>query len=251
MKIHLLVYSNNEPFETTKRLTVDSLPRYTNKEFLIHEYDLDKIKQLKWFSKIQGLPTINRAGKRDGYYNSWKAFLTKEVYDKMGREDILYYVDSSQYFRNGFTQNIDKLCDIAFLKGCIAGSVGNNVLNNSYSCCDNLSVWNAMIPNHDNSVHLSKMHVLNSWFIMTKNDLNTQFVNDWTHYCLYTDETLLCPLITYHHTADQSIFNILVTKYELPVFYSQNVIHDENKNKNRVLEIINASESCDPFIISL
>lgn len=30
----------------------------------------------------------------------------------MNDSDILYYVDSTKYFKNGFTESVDKLCDI-------------------------------------------------------------------------------------------------------------------------------------------
>ena len=50
----------------------------------------------------------------------------------MNYDDILYYVDSSQYFRTGFSENIDKLCDIANEQLCVAGSIGANVKNKQF-----------------------------------------------------------------------------------------------------------------------
>ena len=41
------------------------------------------------------------------------------------------------------------------------------------------------------------------------------------------------PLIAYHHTVDQSLFNILVYKYGFKCFFN-NKTHDENKNHNLV-----------------
>jgi hypothetical protein len=90
----------------------------------------------KWYNKIKILPNIEDGlGRRDGYYNCWKAFIVNEVYNNMNNGDILYYVDSSQHFRTGFTENIDKLCDIVLKHGIIAGSVGKDTKNNSYKCC--------------------------------------------------------------------------------------------------------------------
>jgi len=137
------------------------------------------------------------------------------------------------------------LCNYVFKNGCIAGSVGYKNNNNTIWCCDKLKIWNKIIPNNDNSIFLEKMHVLNSWFIMAKNNLNENFINDWIYYCIYTDDMLIYPLVTYHHTADQSIFNILVYKYKLLVFFNENITHDENKNKNRVLEIVNNINNLD------
>lgn len=113
---------------------------------------------------------------------------------------------------------------------CVAGSIGDGVKNNDYEC-------------------LRKLHVLNSWFLFKKCDLNNSFINDWVYFTCYTDNEINYPLVTYHHTVDQSIFNILVVKYKKPVFYHKNIGHNENKNKNRVLNIINnATETSEYFI---
>jgi hypothetical protein len=251
MNVHLILYSNNEPFDTTKRLTIESIYKYTQQNVIIHDYNLEKIKQKEWFHHIKDLPSIQRNGRRDGYYNSWKAFIIKDVYDKMKDGDILYYVDSSQYFPVGFNENIDKFCDIVNTKLCIAGSIGDDVKNNSYNCCDNIMVWNKIIPDKDNTEYLNKPHVLNAWFSFKKCDSNNNFINDWVYFSCYKDNEAIYPLLTYHHTADQSIFNILVVKYKLPIFYHKDIGHDLNKNKNLVLNIINNSTDTTKYFIYL
>jgi hypothetical protein len=248
MTIHLVLYSNNEPFDTTKRVTIDSIHKYTQKHVIIHDYNLEKIKQEKWFNYIKDLPSIHKNGRRDGYYNSWKAFITKDVYDCMNDDDILYYVDSSQYFCTGFTENIDKLCDIANKKLCVAGSVGDDVKNNTINCCDNIMIWNKIIPDKDNTEHLNKQHVLNSWFLIKKCESNNDFINNWVYFSYYTDSEFIDPLVTYHHTADQSIFNILVIKHNMTVFYDKDITHANNKNKNTVLNIINNQDYKIPYL---
>jgi hypothetical protein len=249
--IHLVLYSNNEPYDTTKRLTIESIEKYTQKQVIIHDYNLEKIKQKEWFQYIKDLPLIHKSGIRDGYYNSWKAFIIKDVYDEMKDGDILYYVDSSQYFITGFTENIDKLCDIVNEKLCIAGSISDDVCNNSFGCCNDIMIWNKIIPDKDNSEYLSKPHVLNSWFLFKKCDSNNAFINDWAYFSCYTDKDTIYPLVTYHHTGDQSIFNILVVKYKLPIFYHKDIKHDLNKNKNLVLNIINKSTNITEYFIYL
>lgn len=251
MSIHLVLYSNNEPYDTTKRLIIESIHKFTKKNIIIHDYNLDKIKKLDWYSRIQYLPSIHKEGRRDGYYNSWKAFIVKDVYDNMVDGDVLYYVDSSQHFRTGFTENIDRLCDIALEKKCIAGSVGSDIRNNTVKCCDNISVWNKIIPTKDNSLFLNKMHVLNSWFLFMKCDSNTAFIDDWAYFICFTDNDFKIPLVTYHHTVDQSIFNILVIKYNLPVFYSKNIDHNTNKDKNLVLNVVNNTNNYNDYFIQL
>jgi hypothetical protein len=251
MSVHILLYSNNEPFNRTKRLTIESIDKYTQKKVIVHNYDLEKIKQKEWFQHIRDLPLIQKNGRRDGYYNSWKAFITKEVYDEMKEGDILYYVDSSKYFKSGFNENIDKLCEIANEKLCIAGSIGDDLRNNNYSCCDNIIIWNKIMPDKDNNENLNKPHVLNSWFLFKKCDENNSFINDWIYYSYYSDSDVNDPLVTYHHTGDQSIFNILTVKYKKPVFYHKNIKHNDNKNKNLVLNIINNAKDITEYFIEL
>ena len=246
MSIHLVLYSNNEPFNTTKRLSIESIYQNTTKQIIIHDYNLEIIKQKDWFKHIKDLPSIYRDGRRDGFYNSWKAFITKEVYDTMKNDDILYYVDSSQYYKTGFNENIDKLCNIADEQLSIAGSVGHDVNNISNNVCNNIEIWNTIIPNNDNRDHLNKLHILNSWFLFKKCESNTIFINEWVYFTYYTIEY---PLVTYHHTGDQSIFNILVVKHNLPFFYDKKILHNENKNKNMVLNTINNSTNYKEYVI--
>jgi hypothetical protein len=234
MKVHLVVYSQGEPYDTTKRRTIETVHQYTTKELVIHEYSLDLIKTRDWFEKIAHLPTVTRDGRRDGYYCAYKAFITHEVYHLMDDADLLYYVDSSQYFIEGFTHSIDELCDVALRRGCIAGSIGMDVRNNSYSCCDTIEAWNLIIPGSDDK-YLHEPHVLSTWYLFSKNETNTEFMNEWIKWDVY--EGSLGPLTTYHHTADQAVYNILVVKYNLPVFHRDDISHNENKDKNRVLQI--------------
>ena len=43
-------------------------------------------------------------------------------------------------------------------------------------------------------------------------------MNDWIKWSMYTDEEFKDPFITEHLTVDQSIFNMLVYKYKLPLY---------------------------------
>ena len=71
------------------------------------------------------------------------------------------------------------------------------------------------------------------------------------NYSHYTDNDAIYPLVTYHHTVDQSIFNILVIKHNLPIFYHKDLGHNTNKNKNEVLRIINNSINTAEYFIYL
>ena len=83
--INLVLYSHGEPFNSTKIKLIETINKFTNRNVIIHDYDLDRI---------------------------MKSFIVNEVYENMNDSDILYYVDSSRYFKYGFTENVDKLCDI-------------------------------------------------------------------------------------------------------------------------------------------
>ena len=238
--INLVLYSNGEPYTSSKKKLIETIYKFSNRKIKVHDYDLNKIMELSWYDKIKDLPGIkNGKGRRDGYYNCWKSFIVNEVYQNMNEGEILYYVDSSRYYRNGFTQNIDKLCDLVLEEGIIAGSVGNDIKNNTIKCCDNINIWNKIIPNNDNNKYLNKMHILNSWFICVKNNINTNFLNDWNYWSVYKDDEFKNSLVTYHHTVDQSIFNILVYKYKFKVFYHPNIGHNANKDRKKVLKVLN------------
>jgi len=251
MTLHLVLYSDGEPYDTTKKLIIESLPAFTTQPYVIHEYNLEKIKQCEWFSKIKDLPSIYHDGRRDGYYCVYKAFCSWEVYQKMDCDDILYYVDSSRYYKDGFTESIDTLSKIVREKGFIAGSVGDDYTNITGECCHKLFVWNTILPQNDNVRLLQKRHILASWYILTKNSINTQFMDDWIYWCMYTNHEIPCPLITYHNPGDQSIFNILVHKYDFFVFYDSRISHNENKDKNRVLHVVNTSDDVDSYFIKM
>jgi len=45
MIIHLVLDSNNKPFNTTKRVTIESINKYTQKQVIIYNYNLEKIKE--------------------------------------------------------------------------------------------------------------------------------------------------------------------------------------------------------------
>tara|TARA_Y100000389_G_C17446368_1_gene511868 strand:- start:705 stop:1469 length:765 start_codon:yes stop_codon:yes gene_type:complete len=250
--VHLVLYSNGAVFDSTKHELIQTIKRYSSKNVIVHSYNLNRIKQSTWFNNIESLPELKYGdGRRDGYYNCWKVFIVDEVYKKIGKNDILYYVDCSQYFKNGFTENIDKLCNIVIKEGIIAGSVGIDIRNNSFKCCDNINLWNKIINNNNNILFLNKPHVLNSWFILIKNSINSKFIDEWKYWCIYKDDEFKNPLITYHHTADQSIFNILVYKYKFKVFFCNNIGHNKNKDRNIVLRVINNSCDIDKYFIIL
>ena len=241
MNIHIVMCSNGEPYESVKKLTLDSVHKFSTNNIVVHDYNLDRIKECSWFEKIKDLPSIYKKGRRDGYYCAYKVVCVWDVYSKLGEKDVLFYLDSSQYYTEGFTENIDTLCEIALDKGIIAGSTGDNIHHIHFNLCHKIDVWKKVFPDCDPSI-LETPHILASWFLLSKNDVNTMFLNDWIKWCMYTDADFTDPLITEHFTGDQSIFNMLVYKYNFPVFFDKRRGHLINKDKNGVLRVINSSK---------
>tara|TARA_Y100000389_G_scaffold201059_2_gene242879 strand:+ start:5166 stop:6359 length:1194 start_codon:yes stop_codon:yes gene_type:complete len=162
----------------------------------------------------------------------------------MGDDDILFYADCSQYFdvsRIGFNEPIDVLLDIVDERGHVTGAVDVNHSNARDNCCTNLAIWDIVFPTGKNDMNLKLPHVCASWFLLKKNDLTKTFMREWLYYCMYTDTSFPNPLITYHHTVDQSIFNILVTKYDMFVFQDDELRHHYVKNRNRVMKSLNVA----------
>jgi hypothetical protein len=229
---------------------IDSVVNYSNNNLIIHDYSLEKIKTRPWFKQIEGLANINKLNVRDKYYWSYKIFCVNEVYEQLGNNDVLYYLDCSQYYKDGFTESIDRLCSIALEKGIIAGSIGYTMKHYEHSLCQNINVWKKVYPECDNTI-LEKPHILASWFLLSKNTTNTLFMKEWIEWAMYTDDEFKEPLITEHKTGDQSIFNMLVYKYNLHVFYDKRRGHLINKDKNGVLEIVNGTKDTDTLFIKI
>jgi hypothetical protein len=228
-----------QPYSQTQKLLNDTIQDKSSNPIIFHTHNLDTVKQKQWFKLIEHFPQYQCQWKRDGYYVMYKALLIQEVFNQMGDDDIIYYVDSSAYHRIGFTDSIDTLMTYTEFAGHVCGSYGNSLTNYEGNACGNTAVWKTVwneIPNV--SQYLHHQHVLASWMTFAKNDINNKFINEWVD--MMVNGTLYGkPLVTYHHTVDQSIFNILVYKYGMNCFFN-NTKHEANKNHNLVHQVLNA-----------
>jgi hypothetical protein len=246
-KVYHLTYSNgvnritNEPYVLGQNLLINTIQQNTTKEVISKQFNLESIQDKDWYSTLVELKTLPDPWGRDGYFNAWKPLLSKEVYDEMSDGDILYYTDSSVYYKEGFSENIDKFFEYVDTFGHICGSFGYDFVNLSFDCCSNFQVWKTIWPECDYMV-LRKPTILNSWFALKKNEINTNFINDWVNYTFYKLDNK--ELVKYHHTVDQSIFNILVYKYGMSSFYN-NTHHDHNKNQNNIHRQLNSETTND------
>lgn len=159
----------------------------------------------------------------------------------MGENDIIYYVDSSQHYISGFTENIDKLLEYCFTNNepMIAGSHGYDSLNwddGPFNNYDWHYIWNDV--NYQNII--TTPHICASWFVMRKLIFTTKFIDEWIYYAINKDTPDNTPMITHHCTGDQFIFNILSYKYNLKSFRHSDIAHNANKDRNVALKYINS-----------
>ena len=157
----------------------------------------------------------------------------------MDDDDILYYNDSSQYYKIGFTENIDRLLKYVEHNGHVCGSVGITRKNSSPGCCDNPLIWKMMWPESMEIFEnlLNKPHILGAWYLFTKNKKSEDFINEWIDSTINLKLNDL-PIITYHHTVDQSLLNIIAYKHGYKTF-KNNVTHEDNKNHNEIHKKLN------------
>jgi hypothetical protein len=245
-KVHHITFATGNsrvtglPYSITQKLLIDSIGTKTKRKVISHEYDLESFKKINSFNKISNFPNINIEWKRDGYFCAYKALLAKEILEKVDEGDLIYYTDSSAYFKEPFTEDLDLFFDFVDWNGNICGSHGNDFTHNSFDCFTNTDVWNYIWP--DSSKYLPNLldqkHILASWYCLKNTEINRKFINEYSD--LITDGYIKNrPIVTMHHTVDQSIFNALVYKYKFNVFYND-THHDFNKNHNNVHRFINS-----------
>jgi hypothetical protein len=250
-KIHHITFATGVsrvtglPYSDTQSMLVDSIQLHTNREVVHHTFDLEKLKQQNWYHKVADYPTkFPDPWGRDGLYCAYKVFPALELMETIDDGDFIYYTDSSAYYREPFEQNIDRLFDYVEYNGHACGSAGNDFKHSSFGCCDNKIVWDRMWPELQDGYRqmMFRPHILASWYCFQKNPQSVNFIKEWAHY--FIDEIGGKPLCTYHHTVDQSIFNILVYKYGMKVFFN-NTNHDHNKNHNNVHRQLNQEPTSD------
>lgn len=242
--VHVVTIAINEPYTTTQRLLNDSIERHTSYPIVKHAYSRVDMERSPWFSIIRDFPTFpTHMGKRDGYYCCYKQLVAADVYFNMADGDVVYYVDSSQHFRNGFTENLDKFFDLAVAAGGIHGSFGTDVMNKPGQC-DMRSCWDACGLGDQYDAHVGRPHVLASWFVMPKTPANTAVMQDYVDFTkvrLPSGE----PVGIQHHVGDQALYNLVVVKHRLRSFHLDGVGHSDNKDRNLVCRVLNADPETD------
>lgn len=248
--LHLVTLANNQPYVNTQQLLVNSIKNYTSYNVVFHTHNIETIKDKDWFVYLKDLPNIHRRGRRDGYYCAWKGFLVKDAYEQMQEGDVVYYIDSSKHFQNGIQQNFDKFLNLLNNKyKYFVGSISSDVPN-SPDCCNDLRVWSQIYSDVETcKTFLPKPHLLCSNVAFAKDEQSEKIINEWVDACKKTLDGI--PLVTYHHTVDQSLMNIIAYKHDLKVFYKKENHHHMNKDCNLIHKIINGTDDYDQYFINI
>jgi hypothetical protein len=241
-KIHFFTFATGThrnsgyPFRETQKKLVDTIQSKTNYDVVFHTHDSESMMNQPWFYKIKEYPKLfNREWwKRDGYCGAWKVLFTKQIMDVIDDGDIIYYTDSSAYHKEGFLENIDRFIKYVEYNGHVCGAAATDCKHNSFMCCDNTDVWNEVYNpvKLDFDYILKKYHILSSWYCFKKTKENIKFIDEWAYWTTYKLNDV--PLCRYHHTIEQSLFNMLIYKYGFKVFFNPNNMHEQNKNHNMV-----------------
>lgn len=242
-KLHLLTYAQgnalNDGYEyaKTQKLLTDSIQDFTKREVVFHTYNLDSIRTKNWFKYIKDFPSIPDPHKwsRGGYWCAWKAFLSLEVFGSMSDGDLLYYIDSSRWQREGIMDNIDKLLDYVEQNESIFGSIGNDNTHIEGDACSNIKLWKLIWPESEDMLPtlLNTQHILTTWYILRKDKITENILREWAD--LFKGvEIDGVPIFTLHQTPEQSLWNILVYREKGKVFHinREDYTHSLAKNFN-------------------
>jgi hypothetical protein len=114
----VVVFANGTAFEETAGRIARSLDRIEDLRIDLDLWKLGDIKTRSWFGKIEHFPNQPaRPGRRDGYHCAYKPWIILDSMRQSSSQDVVYYVDASQYYRVGFYENIQPLVSEFWNKG--------------------------------------------------------------------------------------------------------------------------------------
>ena len=177
MKIHFVTWATGEPYETTQRLLCDSLPNHTKYEVVKHVFNENTIRTQSWYSRISHLFEYKKHFKRDPYFFACKVFCPWHVMQEAAEEDLIYYADSSRYFKKGFETNMDAYFELANEKGSIYGAFSYDIRNGTTGSADRFDFWKEVGMEEKFSEVLEAWHPCMSSFIFKKDYFNINFMN--------------------------------------------------------------------------
>lgn len=79
-KIHLVMYSDGEPFDSAKRKMIETIQKCTSRQVVCHAYDRTNITSRDWYHHAKAVSKIPEVRKRDGLHCVYKPFITNDVF---------------------------------------------------------------------------------------------------------------------------------------------------------------------------
>ena len=252
-KVALVLYANGERFTATAKKLEKSFRTLCKFDHEVHFHDLSRIQKRPWFDILEECKSRPAGlGRRDGYYNAWKAHIVRDTLETLRDGDMLYYVDSSQYYPIGFHENINTLFMLQSRtsENLYTGSFNPWVTHAEYDSGNNPALYEHLGMSDQFAHLLSQPAMLNCSFLLKKGPETCAFVDEWAKNSYYD-------VISLHHTVDQSIFSALVYKYgmkafnlcELEIVQMTNGVHAWGKNHNAVHTALNRGGSATKLFI--
>ena len=215
--LYFLVYNDNTHKKYIYKL-LKSVKMYGKnfKIIIFNKHYIDK----NFFLKNKAILDCKRGG---GYW-LWKPYIINETLKKINNDDIIFYLDSTYYFIENFTnlysdymKNNDLL-------------VWKNKPNNQP---DYMKYWCKMdvIRKYNMGYKVFKQNVEDCWagaLIIKKNEKTINYIKEWLDMsCIYEDITDSPSKFPNNskfreHRHDQSLLSIVLHKYDIPVHFFKN-----------------------------
>lgn len=208
MDIHFITYSDEKYKEQQNNLDL-----HAEKFFKLNSYNREWLITTKFYEKNKEILDLPRGG---GYW-LWKPFIILETLNKMNDNDLLFYLDSGDKFRDGLCQFLNDYFSNNNVDSLL--TFGGENKQKWYTKRDTFILMDCDSPEYHNHIQLEAGVVC-----LKKTDKTIKLVSDWLHYCsnpnIITDiENITKPNLEgfKDHRHDQSILTNLAVKYSLNI----------------------------------
>ena len=162
--------------------------------------------------------------KRGGGYWLWKPYIINNILQKINNDDSLFYLDSSYYFIEDFTELYKNKEILVF----------SNKPNESTNKFKHLCKMDVILK-YNMQYETFKKEINECWagaIYLKKTEFTTNFISKWLDMCCIYEDITDTKSISHNpffidHRHDQSLFTILVTKYNItPTFFNKKYLQN-------------------------
>ena len=214
-KIHLVTFGHNEPFETNGRNIVKQVLQHTYADTARFWSMQDMKTEFPEHASIWDYIKPDTPFKRPGCMAQKAALVLEVMVNRSQPGDWIFWTDSSKHYA---TFNVNLTAFVAHLETKLGldqypGTALCHLVNTDNSCgvLVQPAVFRAM--DLDEPRYWFAPHYQNNFFGFKNTPRNQAFVREWKKYNL--DMNVACS----SHPNDQSIFSVLVAKYEMKAPY--------------------------------